>query len=495
MNIYDIILELRDDNSSKYKSAVLEKYKTNELFKRVLQYTYSPRMQFYIKQIPDYVPSMNEGVTSDLDVVFRLLDKLANREISGNDAKGIVSATLDSLTDKDAEVFKLILNRSLDCGISDKTINKVWKDLIEEVPYMRCEKLTEKTKKGISYPAVTQLKADGSFINIVLNNDTVTCMTRNGTQIRISKVAEFFQHKMDVVNGNVIMGEIVLMKDGKPLPRKTGNGLINSYAKREATRESILDKQKELVRKGKGATPAFKKLSKDLNDREDEWQKTSDMMHIFGWDSVEYTAWTKGVERTPYNVRFERYKTLIDGCPFMSPIDTFKVESFEEAVTYAKTQMEHGLEGGVLKNVHGIWEDGTSKDQIKIKAVIEADLIITGYSPGEGDFEGGIGALTGETSDGLLISSVSSGMTRYDRGLERVDEEDMSKGLRLRSDIKDIDTFFDETYRSKIMAVKCNDLSKADGNDYWTLSHPVYVEVRNDKNKADTLERLQGEKI
>ena len=493
--IYDIILELRSDNSSKYKSAVLEKYKNNELFKKVLHYTYSPKMQFNIKQIPTYTPSMNEGITSELDVVFPLLDKLANREITGNDAKMLVSATLDSLKEGDAEVFKLILDRSLDCGISDKTINKVWKDLIEEFPYMRCEKLTEKTKKGVNYPAYVQLKADGSFINIILESDTVTCMTRNGTQIRLTKVAEFFQNKMKEVNGTVIMGEIVLMKDGKPLPRKTGNGLINSYAKREATRESILDKQKELVRKGKGASPTFKKLSKELADREIEWEKTSDMMHIFGWDSVEYSAWVKGVENTPYDVRFERYKSVIAGCDFMSPIETVVVNSFQEAVTYAKSQMEHGLEGGVLKNITGIWEDGTSKDQIKIKAVIEADLIVTGYTPGEGDFEGGIGALTGETIDGLLISSVSSGLSRFDRGLERVDESDMSKGLRLRSDITDIDTFFKETYMSKIIAVKCNDLSKADGNDYWTLSHPVYVEVRDDKNKADTLERLQGEKL
>ena len=495
MNIYDIILELRADNSTKYKSTVLEKYKANELFQRVLQYTYSPRKQFYIKQIPDYVPSMNEGVTSDLDVVFRLLDKLANREISGNDAKGIVSATLDSLTDKDAEVFKLILDRSLDCGISEKSINKVWKNLIEEVPYMRCEKLSDKTKKGINYPALVQLKADGSFINIIKHNKDIMCMTRNGTTVHIGKVAEFFHNVTPELDNFVMMGEMVLIKNGLPLPRKTGNGLINSYAKREATRQSILDKQKALIKNGKGASTTFKKLSKELHEREIDWASTEQMMVIDVWDMVPYNDWSNGKYVAPYIDRLTSVKIISEQCPFISKIETMEVNSFNEAMSFARQRMQDGLEGGVLKNLHGIWEDGTSKDQIKIKAVLDADLLITGYTLGDGDFEGGIGSLIGQTSDGLLITNVSSGLTRHDRGLERVDEEDMSKGIRLRSDIKDINTFFEETYNDKIMAVRFNDLSKSDDNDYWTVTHGVFEEVRFDKSVADTLERLQGEKL
>lgn len=496
LTINDILIELRSNNSSKYKMSVLEKYKDNELFQRVLSYTYNPYVQYHLKQVPEYVDAMNEtGTYNSLESALDFLDKLSERVITGNEAKGTLSVVIDHLSPSDAEVIRLVLDRNLDCGISEKTINKIIPNLIPEIPYMRCEKSTEKTLSKIKFPAVVQLKADGSFINIIKHNKNVYCMTRNGTLVYISKVSEFFQNITHDEDNFVLMGEIVLFKDGKPLPRKTGNGLINSYAKREATRQSILDKQKALVKSGKGASTTFKKLSNELHTREEDWKLTESMMEIDVWDYVPYDKWKECKYDSPYTVRFEQAQSLVKECPFMNPIMTIKIDSLVEATTFARNMMNQGLEGGVVKNLHGIWEDGTSKDQIKLKDVIEADLIIVDYLAGEGDFTGGIGALIGKTSDGLLISSVSSGLTREDRGLERVDEEDMAKGLRFRSDYKSIDDFFEAVYKNQIMAVKANALSKSDENDYWTLSHPVYIEVRTDKNYADTLERLQGDNI
>ena len=39
------------------------------------------------------------------------------------------------------------------------------------------------------------------------------------------------------------------------------------------------------------------------------------------------------------------------------------------------------------------------------------------------------------------------------------------------------------------MEVQFNDLTKAEGNDYYALSHPRFIEWRNDKNETDTLEK------
>jgi hypothetical protein len=40
------------------------------------------------------------------------------------------------------------------------------------------------------------------------------------------------------------------------------------------------------------------------------------------------------------------------------------------------------------------------------------------------------------------------------------------------------------------MTVQFNDLTKAEGNDYYALSHPRYIEIRNDKDETDTLEKV-----
>jgi hypothetical protein len=39
--------------------------------------------------------------------------------------------------------------------------------------------------------------------------------------------------------------------------------------------------------------------------------------------------------------------------------------------------------------------------------------------------------------------------------------------------------------------VQFNDLTKAEGNDYYALSHPRFIEIRSDKDETDTLEKVQ----
>ena len=46
----------------------------------------------------------------------------------------------------------------------------------------------------------------------------------------------------------------------------------------------------------------------------------------------------------------------------------------------------------------------------------------------------------------------------------------------------------------QIMTVKCNDITRARNNDFYALSHPRFVEIRNDKTETDTLERAQEAK-
>lgn len=489
--ILDIFKELRANNSATYKIDILKKHKDNEMLKDVLLATYSPFKQYYIKQIPEFNEMMNEtGTYITLDQGIQFINKLANREITGNTAKEQLSFTIDHMKSDDAEVLRLILDRSIDCGISYKTVNKVWKGLIGEVPYMRCEKLTDKTKKGVKYPALVQLKADGTFINIVKHNKVVSCLTRNGTEFQVGKITEYFERVLDEVDNIVITGEVVLYKDGKVLDRKTGNGRVNSYVKRETTRASILEKQKSLVNQDKMNSKTFKKLVDDITAKEVDWSNTEEMLTLEGWDLIDYEDWTKGKSDKPYIERFEQFKTIAEECPFLDIIPTQIVNSFEEAQKFANDMMNKGLEGGVLKNINGIWENKTSKNQIKLKAERDADLLCIGYTPGTGDNEGGIGSLICVTSDNLLEVSIGTGLSREDRGLQRVDEEDMSLGLKVRDDIESIDKYFEETFKNKIIQSVYNEVISSNGKDTYSLFLPVYQNVRFDKDTADTLQRL-----
>lgn len=90
-----------------------------------------------------------------------------------------------------------------------------------------------------------------------------------------------------------------------------------------------------------------------------------------------------------------------------------------------------------------------------------------------------------ESSDGLLKVSIS-GMTESERGLERVDIMDASKGLKV------IDDFDFNKYTGKIITVEFNELIKAKDKEDYSLFLPRIKEFREDKIEADDLEYIKG---
>jgi ATP-dependent DNA ligase len=76
--------------------------------------------------------------------------------------------------------------------------------------------------------------------------------------------------------------------------------------------------------------------------------------------------------------------------------------------------VEHGGEGLMIKNPLATYHPGQRPSNVwsKLKAVDTADVVVTGYKPGQGKFQGLIGAiLFGQYKDGVLVErSACSGM-------------------------------------------------------------------------------------
>ena len=54
MDIKEILDEIASESSTNQKMIILEKHKENELLKKVLYKAKSPRIKFYIKQVPEH---------------------------------------------------------------------------------------------------------------------------------------------------------------------------------------------------------------------------------------------------------------------------------------------------------------------------------------------------------------------------------------------------------------------------------------------------------
>ena len=126
MKIYNIIKQLREDNSRLGKIDILEKNINNDLLRDVFQATYNPYIQYYIRKIPEYKAQGG----SSLDIALKNLNVLSERKKTGNAGIAHLKSMLESLSKGDAEILECIIQRDLKCGVTTKTINKVWDGLV-----------------------------------------------------------------------------------------------------------------------------------------------------------------------------------------------------------------------------------------------------------------------------------------------------------------------------------------------------------------------------
>jgi len=422
MNIYQFLLDLARDAGRNYKIELLERNADNATLKEVVRLALDPMTQFYQRKIPAYTTGQ---VTMNLEQGLNRLFPLASRMVTGNAAIAHLTETLSSLTADNANVIERIIEKDLKCGVSTSTANKVWPNLVMDYPCMLCSQYEEKLINKIKWPAYVQLKMDGMRFNAIVQDGKCEFRSRNGKEIQLlgNLEEEFIKMAGDV--GCVFDGELLVMKDGNILDRQTGNGILN-----KANKGTISAKEAELV-------------------------------HATVWDLIPYTQFIDGRCATPYSHRFMTLKGMVFQKEKIHLVQSDTVENIEEANALFEQYLNAGQEGIILKDTTGVWEDKRTKSQIKFKGELECDLKIVGIQAGTGKYEGMLGAIICESGDGVVKVSVGSGFN---------DEHRKTLG--------------DEII-GKIVAVKYNArITNKEGEQ--SLFLPIFVEVRDDKNKADS---------
>lgn len=435
--IYELIEKLSVTSSTNAKKSILEANKDNEVLKMTFQSALDKTKKYYIKKIPQY-----ENVSNDLTLLegIKRLDKLVDRTYTGNNAIAYVKDTLSSMESKDAKVLENIIDRDLKCGVSGSTVNKIWKDLIPKFPYMRLSLISEvKLKKwNFSKGLYSQLKCDGSFANINHTGDgEVEIITRQGEVYPL----DYFDDIVVTIQNNFELdrqyhGELLIERDGVILERSIGNGILTS------------------VRRG-GELPSNCRI----------------VYHV--WDYVQLsTLVPKGSYHVEYNDRYNNLKSMVREDSCIALVETRIIYNIDEAIDHLETVVAEGLEGTVLKDGNGIWEDKTSKNCIKLKIVADGiDLEIIGYTEGKNKNKELFGSVMCQSSDGLLRVNIS-GFTDEMR-------------LYIHNNR--------ERLIGTIMTVKANTITEpSKNNEYYSLFLPRFEELREgDKDVADDLPRIQ----
>ena len=189
------------------------------------------------------------------------------------------------------------------------------------------------------------------------------------------------------------------------------------------------------------------------------------------WDYLTFDEYT-GKTSTPYFDRFKRLNALIEHKMLkqVKIVECHIVNDIKGALNWVSLWMSKGLEGGVLKDYNNTFKNGTSNTQLKIKLKVDAEMRITGFTEGTPGTkrEGKIGAIQFANDEGTIKGQCS--------GFSDAELDEFSKNK--------------DSLIGKIISVEFNDITKGENNDYYSLSHPRFIEIRNDKNETDDLKKV-----
>jgi hypothetical protein len=451
MTIKKIFDEISNESGNNAKIDILKKYSDNELLKRVLYMANSKRVKFYIKRLPEYTPDNNGG--EKLEWALDGLKFITDRTYTGTEAINWLVTLLSGVSSDDAYIIERIIDKDCKIGMGTTFMNKVFKGLIEETPYMgavsfdekKARKIFEKGGKGVS-----QVKMDGRYCNAVIRNGEVELESRQGEPTIVTGAK--FVEELARLEDCVLNGELTM--DG--IPRYESNGIIASIIDICGKKDSRTDKENE------------KKLSAFVEKHGDFNEALSKIRYTV-WDRITVDEYFDAMSKTPYNERSIKLNIDILAAEMtrVSIVEGVVVNSYEEAIAHFQEILARGEEGTILKAYDGEWKDGKPTWQIKMKLELTLDLVITGFNYGTKGTknENVISSLNAETSCGKLKTR-PQGLTESLMA-EITENKDKLLGT--------------------IIEVKCSGLS-FDHTGAYSLLYPAFKHFRDDKSEANTLE-------
>lgn len=449
-----ILKELSATSGRIEKESILarERDKGNTALRDFFEASLNPFKTYGLtNSIPEYKCD-SDVIGAPIETAFRQLHVFADRLVTGQRAKDKLQSILCSLSGEDAEVLIRVIKKDPDVGLGANTVNKIWPKLIPVMIYMGATPMSDESLTRLDYLSgvYSQNKEDGLFNCAIINKAGVaTHFGRSGKEYDFKGAFGFLGKSFRNCR---IDGEIrVLDTDfAKFLHRKQSNGYVNKFQ----------------VGKKKHNTDSTRLcfIVWDVIPLEDS---------IAGQCTIPYSKRLSVLYHAVRDIRETNHESMLitRTCPELRLVDTQKVHSLEAAREMFKRVKAAGEEGLILKEMDGIWQDGKPWWQVKLKNVTETEMKIIGFEAHRKD-PNRLGAFILASEDGKVVTNCGSGLT---------EAESLDYWAR-QSDLI-----------GRVVSTKWESIIWKDGEEKLSLNLPIYAELREDKDVANTLAEMIAE--
>jgi hypothetical protein len=193
------------------KQAILERYNSDTLFKRVLYYTYNPMIVFGMNDYNPECTGREDGM--GISKFMHIPEDLYNNRLTPEEAIFACKLVLSHINQYESEIFIGMLHKDIGVGLTIETINNVWPDYIPQFPIQYPIKYTEENKENIIFPAVVQPIMTGDRISIVVRSKVVEYYDEQGKQ-RLD-LEEYSPQFVELAQENNIMYDGTYIKNSK----------------------------------------------------------------------------------------------------------------------------------------------------------------------------------------------------------------------------------------------------------------------------------------
>lgn len=425
------------------KESILKANKGNQVLQELLVLTYNNFITFGIKKDPKVKPEGVGAYDEGYPHFTTLLEDLAERRLTGNDAIEAVQNYFREMDEREYKWYLRVLQRDLKIGITEKTVNKIWKGL---VPIFTCALANSWEPKKTPENFVADTKLDG-YRCLVMNypGGRVELRSRNGHLLEgYAGIEADYRNYMP--EGFVFDGEIM---------SRSG---------------AFSDMQKS----------AFKKGQADKDG----------IHHVF--DVVSIEEFESNNFKVPYSQRlalldqlnetFEGARSLARVYP-SKPLTNSEEDMAKLFEIHAKNT-ENDEEGTMIKNLDAVYKMGKSNNILKLKDFYEIDLVVTGvYKGKEGtQFANTMGGVTVELSDKDIEEQLPIDDPKHAKKLKYVKGCVNEVGVGSGWDVTDRSWYdanpneiIGKTIQIQFQETTINEQGK------HSLRFPTIVKVRNDK--------------